>query len=269
MEGKMLLLMGRNGEWTYARLTAIEIVGDYINIMFIPRANDDVLKNILSEYFGFLGLACEAHTCHASVREVSTQHANGEELFKINCRRVDLKRTLDLIAEEKVRHLDSEWDMPSRNLGSYDGMMGFAAALPVRPGFVTLVNQVAWRILLGRNMPFEYGQKGRISDFTDAKGTEDPSVRRLMDAPCPFRLLYPILGHNREDFINLSRLFAGYLLMNHGVVHLVNEFTIEAGSAEQINISLKGMRAGLTRDDLPIHVFVQGTYLLEPSPVLT
>ncbi|NVN92040.1 MAG: hypothetical protein HXX11_15770 [Desulfuromonadales bacterium] len=264
MHGKLLFLINRYGEWTYARLDAVEAQDEYITITFIPRSNDDALKNILSEYRGFVGLACESHTCHASIREIIFQQAHDEELVKIHCRRIELKSTLALIAEEKVEQWEQEWDKPSRALGTYDGMMGFAQSLPVRPGFVILVNQVAWRILLGRDMPYEYGQKGRVSMFSNANGTADPKIRALLDTPCPFRLLYPVLGHQMDEFLELSRLFAGYLLMDHGVVDYVRTFSAEADPDGQLRVSFKGSRAGVMRDDLPIQVVIQDAFLLDP-----
>jgi len=264
MKGPMLFLINRYGEWTYARLSAIEATGDYIDIAFFPRPNDDALKNILAEYRGFVGLACDAHTCHASIREVSTQHADGEELVKMRCRRIVLRSTLDRIAEEKVELAESEWDKPSRSMGAYDGMMGFVGTVPVRPGFVTMVNQVAWKILLGRSMPFEYGEKARHSGLGDANSM-DPSIRKLQDVPCPLRLLQLVCGHDMEEYSALSKLFARYVLMEHGVVDFINDFTLAADPAGQITVSFRGSRAGVTQGDLPIQVVVQGTYLLESS----
>jgi len=263
MESPMLFLINRYGEWTYARLAAIEVTDDYIDLAFFPRPNDNALKNILAEYRGFVGLACEAHTCHASIREVSTQYADGEDVVKMRCRRIVLQSTLDRIAEEKVEQAESEWDKPSRSMGTYDGMMGFVGTVPVRPGFVTMVNQVAWKILLGRGMPLEYGEKARHSGLGDANSS-DPNIRQLQDVPCPLRLLHPVYHHNMKEYVALAKLFAGYVLMEHGVVDFINEFTIKADPSGQITVSFRGSRAGVTKGDLPIQVAVQGTYLPEP-----
>lgn len=262
MQGRMLFLINRYGEWTYARLIAREEEDDYITLAFIPRDTDTILKDILAEYRGFVGVACEQCVCHASIREVNSQQVNGEEMLTVRCRRVKLKSTLALIAEEKVEQWEQEWDKPARALGTYDGMMGFAQALPIRPGFVTLVNQVAWRILLGRDMPCEYGQKGRTSIFKSANGTADAHVQALLDTPCPFCLAYPVLGQDRHAFLELSRLFAAYLLMDRGVVEFVREFSVVADDEGQLHVSFKGSRAGVMRDDLPIQVIIQDTILL-------
>lgn len=263
MESGMLFLMGLHGEWTYARLTSFESVDDDLEITCIPAQNDAVLQTILSGYFAAFGLACEEMACHASLMESGLLQVNGRELLRIRCRRVGMKRALNVIAEKKVEQFDEEWDKPFRTLGTHDGMMGFASALSVRPGFVTLVNQIAWRILFGRDMPFEYGQKGRVSRFNDADGTADPNIQKLLETPCPFKLLYPTLGHNPDQFAALSKLYAKYLLMDRGVVDFTNEFTIEAGPDDRLRVSFKGSRAGISANDLPIHVFVQGTCQLE------
>jgi len=257
----MLLLVSRIGEWTYARLVAVEVDGDDIAVTCIPRPDDTALADILSGNFRAFGLACEALVCHAAVKTHATRRENGEERLRIDCRRVALMRTLDLVAEEKAEQMDNEWDKPSRDLGRYDGMMGFAAALPARPGFVTLVNQVAWRTLLGRDMPVEYGHKGRVSILPGDSTAADPNIRKLLGTPCPFRLLLPVLGHSPNDYLALSRLFASYLLIDRGVVDVIREFDIEYGPDEQVRISFLGRRAGVTKDDLPIQVMVRGTFL--------
>ena len=158
-----------------------------------------------------------------------------------------------------MRQWELEWDRPLKELATYDGMMGFAQAPPVRLGFVTLVNHTAWRILLGRNMPYEYGEKGRVTGFTDAGGNGKPDVVKLMETPCPFRLLYPLLGHDRDLFLALSRLFACYLLMDRGVVDDVREFSLQMERDGNLLVSFRGIRAGVTKDDLPILVIVRET----------
>lgn len=267
MEPTLLLLMDRHDRWTYGRLATLESHGDQLTLGFIPRPDDAVLEDILAEYRALVGLACVSLTCHASIREVERREAQGGELVILRCRRLTLTSTLDLVADEKVRQWELEWDRPLRELARYDGMMGFAEAPPVRPGFVTLVNHTAWRILLGRNMPYEYGDKGRVTGFTDAGGNAKPDVVKLMETPCPFHLLYPLLGHDRDLFLALSRLFAGYLLMDRGVVDDVREFSLQDGPNGNLLVFFRGIRGGVTREDLPILVIVRETCLLEPSTV--
>jgi hypothetical protein len=268
MESKLLLLVNRHDQWSYVRLTNLESDDDQLALTFIPRPDDHALDTILAEYRGLVGLACDNLTCHASIRDVERNRSGEEELVTLRCRRLTFTSTLELIAEEKMRQWELEWDKPLRGLARYDGMMGFAEAPPVRPGFVTLVNHTAWRILLGRNMPYEYGDKGRVTGFTDAGGNAKPDVVKLMETPCPFRLLYPVLGQEPELFLSLSRLFAGYLLMDRGVVDDVREFSLEWDDNGNLLISFRGVRGGVTRDDLPILVIVRETCRLEPATCL-
>jgi hypothetical protein len=266
MESKLLLLVNRHDQWTYARLTLVESDGDQLTLSFVTRPDDHALDDILAEYRGLVGVACEELTCHASIRDVERGRSGESELVTLRCRRLKLASTLELIAEEKMRQWELEWDKPLKELARYDGMMGFAEAPPVRPGFVTLVNHAAWRILLGRNMPYEYGEKGRVTGFTDAGGNARPDVVKLMETPCPFRLLYPLLGHDRETFLALSRLFAGYLLMDRGVVDDVREFSLQPDGEGNLLVSFRGIRGGVTRDDLPILVIVRESCPLESAP---
>lgn len=264
MEFKPLLLANRHDEWTYARLIAIDVDGENISCLFAPRRNDSALEKILAEYRGLVGFACDDLTCHASIRGVERREAFAQELVMLNCRRVELKSTLDLVAEEKVEQCEGEWDKPLRELARYDGMMGFAEALPVRPGFVTLVNHTAWRILLGRNMPHEYGAKGRVTDFSRADGSANPAMVKLMETLCPFQLLYPLLGQRQEEFLVLARLFARYLLLDRGVVSDIRELNLTPGEAGELHVSFSGARAGVTESDLPILVMVRETCRLLP-----
>lgn len=259
MESTLLVLVNRHDQWTYARLTTLVSDGDQLTLTFIPRPDDYALDTILAEYRGLVGLACENLTCHASIRDVERSRSGEGELVTLRCRRLALTSPLELIAEEKMQQWELEWDKPLREVGRYDGMMGFAEAPPVRPGFVTLVNHAAWRILLGRNMPYEYGEKGRVTGFTDAGGEAKPDIVKLMETPCPFRLLYPLVGHDREMFLTLSRLFACYLLMDRGVVDDVREFLLEGDLDGNLLVSFRGIRGGVSRDDLPILVIVRET----------
>ena len=259
MESRLLFLINRHDRWSYARLTLLEMDGDQLVIGFIPRPDDYALDGILAEYRGLVGLACDDLCCHASIRDVERNRTAEGELVTLRCRRLALQPTLELIAEEKMRQWELEWDRPLKELATYDGMMGFAQVPPVRLGFVTLVNHTAWRILLGRNMPYEYGEKGRVTGFTDAGGNAKPDVVKLMETPCPFRLLYPLLGHDRDLFLVLSRLFAGYLLMDRGVVDDVREFSLQMERDGNLLVSFRGIRAGVTKDDLPILVIVRET----------
>lgn len=267
MEAMPLLLIDRNDRWTSGGLTSLEADDDRITLSFVSRPDDAVLDGILAEYRGLVGVACDSLTCHASIREVQRRRDGGGELVTLRCRRLKLSSTLDLIAGERMRQWELEWDRPLRELARYDGMMGFAESPPVRPGFVTLVNHTAWRILLGRNMPYEYGDKGRVSGFTDAGGNARPDLVRLMESPCPFRLLHPLLGQDRDRFLELSRLFAGYLLMDRGVVDDVREFTLGVEPDGNLRVSFRGIRAGVSRDDLPILVIVRETCRLDPATV--
>ncbi len=265
MESTLLFLINRHDCWSYARLTLLEQEEDQLVIGFIPRPDDHGLDAILAEYRGVVGLSCRELCCHASIREVERSRTVEGELVTLRCRRLELPSTLGLIAEEKMRQWELEWDRPLKELARYDGMMGFAQAPPVRPGFVTLVNHSAWRILLGRNMPYEYGHKGRVTGFTDAGGNARPEVVRLMETPCPFRLLYPLLGRDWDLFLAVSRLFVHYLLMDRGVVDEVRELGLEPDREGNLLVSFRGIRAGVSKDDLPILVVVRETCLLEPG----
>lgn len=265
MESTLLLLVNRHDQWAYARLTTLASDDDQLVLSFIPRPDDHALDAILAEYRGLVGLACENLTCHASIREVERSRSGEQELVTLRCRRLRLASTLELIAGERVRQWELEWDRPLKELARYDGMMGFAEAPQIRPGFVTLVNHTAWRILLGRNMPYEYSEKGRVSGFTDAGGSAKPDLVKLMETPCPLLLLYPLLGHDRGLFLALARLFAGYLLMDRGVVDTVHEFSLETDQEGNLLVSFKGIRGGVTPDDLPILVMVRETCLLESA----
>lgn len=262
MESTLLLLVNRHDQWTYARLASLVSDDDHLTLSFIPRPDDYALDAVLAEYRGLVGVACDGLCCHASIREVERSRSGEGELVTLRCRRLKLQPTLDLIAGEKMRQWELEWDKPFRELARYDGMMGFAGAPPVRPGFVTLVNHAAWRILLGRNMPYEYGEKGRVSGFTDAVGNARPDVVKLMETLCPFRLLQPLLGHDQELFLAVSRLFATYLLMDRGVVDDIREFSVETGQDGNLLVSFRGIRRGVTQDDLPILVILRETCLL-------
>jgi hypothetical protein len=224
---------------------------------------------MLSERSGVLGIAYGTRAYHVSVKECSEKYANGKDMTLINCQKVSVKSSLDYMAEETIKDINAKKNKPSSESffeGLFQGIKDGASELAARAGFPIIVNQVARKILLGEEMMTEQGVLGWGANIADAQGTMDPGIRTIMRTPCPFRLLYPEFCHDTETFIALSKLYANYLLMDRGVVDVIKEFTATLSKTKNIQVSLKGSRAGLTQDVSPIEVTVQGTYALEASP---